>query len=163
MKTKLHNEAKLKQHVLALSTSKEWDTARKEWCLTNIRKLPKPGRCPCGHNPITYVCEITNTINGRTTNIGNVCIQKFMSLETDIFSSAMSVIVSPQSNLSARAIEYAQDHKLLSEEQVRTLNSAVHIPITKPYLNPRVFYAKVDINNIVAQQIIDLLHKENQQ
>ena len=74
------NAEQLKQHILSLSVSKDYSVAKK-WFLTNIFYDDCGANCPCGQ-PIKEICYIKNRLNGRETFVGNVCIKKFLGINT---------------------------------------------------------------------------------
>lgn len=73
-----HNLEKLKTHILGLSNSQDWETAKHEWTIDRICSQPKHKiACTCGHKWIQEVCYIRNKHNGTLTYVGNVCVEHF--------------------------------------------------------------------------------------
>lgn len=66
----------LKEHILDLSSSNHFSEAIKEWELAGIQYSEEFTTCPC-HTKIKERCYISNSINGNSTYVGNVCISRF--------------------------------------------------------------------------------------
>src|SRR5882762_6091889 len=76
-----HNFERLKAHILPLSVSKYFNIARTEWALIGVEVSEEFDNCPCGQE-IKEHCYIRNQLNGNTTYVGNVCINRFIGIET---------------------------------------------------------------------------------
>lgn len=82
-----HNEAKFKAAILALSISSDWDEAKAEWDLDFVYVDPSNRGCECEHSPIHQICVIKNRRNAASTEVGNVCVRRFLRLLSNrIFS-----------------------------------------------------------------------------
>lgn len=84
-----HDKDKLQAAIIAQSVSKIWDSARKEWTYDRSEKAAHKTHCPCGHS-IVEMCFITNSLNGNTMFVGNVCINNidmFSKQELDLINS----------------------------------------------------------------------------
>lgn len=108
------NAKKLKENILSLSSSNDWDIAKWERLLDHIYFLdPKIWEtlwsCLCWHYPIQEVCVIKNTINWESTEVGNQCIKKFMpSLDqTNIFDSLSRIKKNKTTSPSIELINYS--------------------------------------------------------
>jgi hypothetical protein len=75
-----HNEAKFKAAILALSNATEWDDAKAEWYLHFVYEDPNDRACECEHSPIHQICVIRNRKNANETEVGNVCVRRFLRL-----------------------------------------------------------------------------------
>lgn len=75
-----HNELKFKSAILAMSNSQDWDTAKAEWQLHFVYDDPRDRSCECDHAPIHQICVIRNRDNGNETEVGNVCVRRFLRL-----------------------------------------------------------------------------------
>jgi len=73
-----HNFERLKEHILSLSVSKNFEVAKTEWSLHSIEVSEEMDSCPCGQD-IKEHCYIENKKNGNTTYVGNVCINIFFN------------------------------------------------------------------------------------
>ncbi len=70
-----HNFERLKAHILPLSVSKVFETARLEWQLVGVEISEEFDQCPCGQDILEH-CYIRNRLNRATTYVGNVCINR---------------------------------------------------------------------------------------
>lgn len=116
------NFEKLKKHILPLSVNKtDFDEAKKEWTLANVKFTNNPGTCPCSKYPIHEFCYLKNNKNGNKTFVGNVCVYRFIGIDTrSIFKGLerikASAVVPPNSSV----IDYANSRGYLygpNEEQ----------------------------------------------
>lgn len=76
-----HNFENLKDHILPLSWSPVFETARLEWDLVYIEISEEFDQCPCSQE-IKEHCYIRNRLTGHQTYVGNVCINKFLGIPT---------------------------------------------------------------------------------
>jgi hypothetical protein len=65
---------KLSAAIIALSSAKDWEAARKEWGLVDIYDSPDRDTCLCGKYPIIEICVIGNKITNQQTEFGNHCV-----------------------------------------------------------------------------------------
>lgn len=73
----------LKNHILPLSQNKsDFNLAKSEWTLDHIYRTTHSGQCPCTKKGIIEHCYIRNKKNGNMTFVGNVCVRKFMDIDT---------------------------------------------------------------------------------
>ena len=97
----------LKAHVLPLSRSQNFETARREWSLYAIEVSEEMANCPCGQE-IKEHCYIENRITGHRTHVGNVCINRFMGIDTGTLFDGLKRIAKDHSASANEAlIEYA--------------------------------------------------------
>ena len=85
-----HNFERLKAHILPLSNANDFDVARKEWLLIGVEVSEEWDNCPCGQD-IKEHCYIENSLNGKTTYVGNVCINRFIGIDTG-FSQFKNIV-----------------------------------------------------------------------
>lgn len=112
-----YNFKQLKIEILALSQATDWDTARKEWALVDIVEAEEPEACLCGHYPIIEKCEIHNRITGSTTEVGNVCVKRFLGIRSDLIFAALKRIRSDnlkKKSLNEDAIVFFSEKGLLT-------------------------------------------------
>jgi len=96
-----HNFERLKAHILPLSVAGDFATARHEWTLFAVEISEEWDQCPCSHE-IKEHCFIRNRFNGNETHVGNVCINRFIGIETGNLFAGLKRIAS---NISANANE----------------------------------------------------------
>jgi len=105
----------LKAHILPLSNAAIWEVAAKEWSLTGIHEADEPETCPCGHFPIMEICTIHNRVTGRSTEVGNVCVKRFLGLRSDlIFASIKRIRKDPDKSLNADAVAFFHERGVLN-------------------------------------------------
>ena len=102
-----YNFQQLKKHILPLSHAGAWEVAVKEWSLVGIHEADEPETCPCGHFPIMEVCSIHNRVTGQSTEVGNICVKRFLGLRSDlIFTAIKRIRKDPEKSLNADAIAF---------------------------------------------------------
>jgi hypothetical protein len=108
-------QIELHAHIIGMSEADEWQTARMEWELDSIYQVKEPQTCPCGQFPINEICVLRNRKNGRSTEVGNVCVNNFIGLPSKrLFNSVRRVAKTPSSSFSEEMILYAFDKKVIS-------------------------------------------------
>lgn len=102
-----HNEEALKAHILPLSVAGTFAAARTEWDLVAVELSEEFDHCPCGQR-IKEHCYIRNRLNGNTTYVGNICINRFIRIETgNLFDGLRRIAADPSANPNHDLIEYA--------------------------------------------------------
>lgn len=76
-----HNFEKLKEHILPLSNATDFHHAKNEWKLVDVQFDDDWDNCPCGQS-IKELCYIENVLNQNKTYVGNVCVNKFIGIQT---------------------------------------------------------------------------------
>lgn len=110
-----YNFEKFKRAILALSTSLDWDTAKAEWQLHMVYEDPSDRSCECDHSPIHQICVIKNQKNSKTTEVGNVCVQKFLRLMSNrIFSVIRRIRGDSNRSLNPKALELFEERGVIS-------------------------------------------------
>ncbi len=103
-----HNLERLKAHILPLSRSKSFEVARTEWNLMHVEISDEFDSCPCGQT-IKEHCYIQNRLTGHRTYVGNVCINRFMGIDTgSLFDGLKRIASDPKSNANEAVVEYAR-------------------------------------------------------
>jgi hypothetical protein len=111
-----YNLLQLKAHILPLSSAGRWDVAVKEWSLVGIHEADEPEACPCGHFPIIEICSIHNRVTGHSTEVGNICVKRFLGLRSDlIFTAIKRIRKDPDKSLNADAIAFFHERRVLNE------------------------------------------------
>ncbi len=102
-----YNFQRLKAAILKLSQAQDWETAKKEWSLRTIFEADEPDTCLCGHHPIMEICEITNRVTGKSAEVGNVCVKRFLGLRSDlVFTALKRIRADIDKSLNPDAIAY---------------------------------------------------------
>jgi hypothetical protein len=145
------NFAQLQQAILDQSESDIWDVARKEWRLASVYEVEEPERCLCGHFPIIEICVLRNTRNGQQAEVGNVCVQRFMGIDsTKIFQSIKRIRKDPSKSLSMDVVILFSQQGILANKDVQ-FYSSIHKKrnLTLPQAN-----WKQDINKRVLDRLV---------
>ena len=102
-----HNRERLTAHILPLSVSRIFEVARQEWHLEAVEISDEWDQCPCGQD-IKEHCYIRNRLNGNSTYVGNVCINKFIQIDTgNLFDGLKRIGKDNSANANFDLIEYA--------------------------------------------------------
>ena len=115
-----HNFEQLKAHILPLSVSDDFNTARTEWDLVGIEVSEEFDNCPCGKE-IKEHCYIRNRMTGHTSYVGNVCINRFMLIKTgNLFDGLKRIAKDNTANANNDLIEHAYRMGYLFSEKEYT-------------------------------------------
>jgi hypothetical protein len=118
-----HNFEQLKAHILPLSKARTFDAARFEWELTAVELSKDFDNCPCGQQ-IKEHCYIRNRETGAETYVGNVCINRFMGIDTgNLFDGLRRIAENPRANANDDVIQYAQERGYLFDKEYDFLMS----------------------------------------
>jgi hypothetical protein len=101
-----HNFERLKAHILPRSRSTNFETARHEWELVAVEITDEFDNCPCGQE-IKEHCYITNKVTQHSTYVGNVCINRFIGIDTgNLFEGLRRIAEDPYANANLDVIEH---------------------------------------------------------
>lgn len=145
-----YNFHQLKAHILPLSKAPTWEIAAKEWSLTGIHEADEPETCPCGHFPIMEICSIQNRVTGHSTEVGNVCVKRFLGLRSDlIFTAIKRIRKDPDKSLNADAITFFHERRLLNSWEYGFCQSTMRLR----NLTPAQLGKRRDINQKILTAI----------
>ena len=117
-----HNLERLKAHILPLSVSQVFESARSEWDLIFVELSEEPDHCPCGQQILEH-CYIRNRLTGQETYVGNVCINRFLKIETgSLFDGLKRIRDDLGANANEAVIEYAQRNGYLFPNEYHFLH-----------------------------------------
>lgn len=147
-----HSLERLKAHIVPLSVSSDFNVARQEWDLVGIELSEEWDNCPCGQE-IKEHCFIKNRLNGHTTYVGNVCINRFIKIDTgNLFEGLRRIIANPQANPNSDLIEHAWRMGFLFGEKEYTFLKQTTL---KRKLSPAQLSWKEKINRrIIAGTVV---------
>lgn len=147
-----HNFERLKAHILPMSVSQVFEIARTEWSLVAVEISDEWDECPCGKD-IKEHCYIRNRVNGRETYVGNVCINRFVGIDTgNLFDGLKRIAKDPTANANHDLIEHAYKMGYLFGEKEYTFLKQTML---KRKLSAKQIDWKVKINRrIVAQTVV---------
>ena len=116
-----HNFERLKAHILPLSISQDFNTARTEWSLIGVEVSEECDHCPCGQE-IKEHCYIRNRHTGHTTYVGNVCVNRFIGIETgNLFAGLKRIAEDDTANPNEDLIEHAYRFGYIFEGEYKFL------------------------------------------
>ena len=116
-----HNFERLKQHILLLSNAGDWAVAKKEWKLVGVEVSDEFDNCPCGQE-IKEHCYIKNSLNGNTTYVGNVCINRFIGIDTgNLFDGLKRIAKDAAANANEDLIIHAYRFGYIYESEYKFL------------------------------------------
>lgn len=102
-----HNLERLTAHILPLSRASTFQAARSEWKLVGVELHEEFDSCPCGQ-PIKELCYIHNSVTGHRTYVGNVCINRFIGIDTgNLFAGLRKIVEDETANANADLIIHA--------------------------------------------------------
>ena len=112
-----HNQQQLAAHIVPLSQANTFDLARLEWDLVAIEISEEWDSCPCGQD-IKEHCYIRNRLNGHSTYVGNVCINRFIRIDTgNLFDGLRRIAADDTANANNDLIEHAYRMGYLFDEK----------------------------------------------
>ncbi len=104
----MDNKYKLGIEIIKLSVSGNWNSAKLEWDLSHMYISRQKESCLCGHYPILNICVLKNNKNNNETEVGNVCVNKFMGLSSDkIFVGIKKITNDITKSVNADVVAYA--------------------------------------------------------
>lgn len=120
-----HNFERLKAHILPLSQAPTFEAARSEWVLDSIEVSDEFDSCPCGQD-IKEHCYLRNTVTGHQTYVGNVCVNRFIGIDTGtLFDGLRRIKENPAANPNLAVIAYAESKGFLFDKEPQFLRSTV--------------------------------------
>ena len=141
-----HNFERLKSHIVPLSNSKSFESARLEWDLVGIEISEEFDECPCRQDILEH-CHIRNRLNGATTYVGNVCINRFVGIDTgNLFDGLKRIQADLYANANDDLIEHAyrmgylfddKEYRFLKQTKLKRKLSAAQLSWKKK-INRRI-------------------------
>jgi hypothetical protein len=120
-----HNFVRLQSHILPLSRASTFEAARIEWVLEFVEVSEEFDSCPCGQE-IKEHCYIRNTVTGYQTYVGNVCVNRFIGIDTgNLFDGLRRIKDDPRANANLAVIDYAESKGFLFDKEPDFLRSTV--------------------------------------
>ncbi len=116
-----HNFDNFKNHILPLSNSNEFHSAKNEWKLVDIEIQEDWDNCPCGQD-IKELCYIQNQLNGNKTYVGNVCVNQFIGIQTgNLFSGLKRIAKDSTANANEDLIIHSYNLGYIYESEYKFL------------------------------------------
>jgi hypothetical protein len=102
-----HNLERLKEYILPRSNSHDFHQAKNEWNLIGVEINEDWDSCPCGQ-PIKELCYIENQLNGNKIHVGNVCVNRFIGIDTgNLFAGLKRIAKDDSANANEDLISHA--------------------------------------------------------
>jgi hypothetical protein len=144
-----HPPYRLPEKIMALSVADVWDEVRLEWALSRVYFADGPAWCICGH-PISECCLIVNHLNGAEATVGNVCVTRFLGLDSErIFRGFRRVMEDHQQALGLVAVDYAFEQGWINN-WARTFYLSTS---RKRTLSRKQLAKRIEINEQVLRQV----------
>lgn len=145
-----HNFERLRDHILPLSQAKTFEAARTEWVLDSVEVSDEFDSCPCGQE-IKEHCYIRNAVTGHQTYVGNVCVNRFIGIDTGrLFDGLKRIKDDPKANPNLAVITYAEAKGFLFESELAFLRSTAR----KRKLTLAQTAWKVKVNRRILNQTV---------
>ena len=145
-----HNFERLKAHILPRSVAQHFDAARFEWDLIFVELSDELDHCPCGKQILEH-CYIRNRLTHREIYVGNVCINRFLGIDTgNLFDGLKRIRDDPSANANEAVIEYANKQGFLFEREYQFLHSTR----LKRSLSDRQVAWKIKINRRILSRTV---------
>jgi len=145
-----HNFEILKAHILPLSSASDFYAAKNEWKLVGVEIHEEFDSCPCGQL-IKELCYIQNQINGNKTYVGNICINRFIGIDTgNLFEGLKRIAKNNQANANEDLIIHAYKLGYIYESEYQFLMQTKR----KRKLSDKQLAWKEKINNRIINQTI---------
>ena len=145
-----HNLENLKNHILPLSNSSEWSDAKNEWRLVGIEVQEDWENCPCGKE-IKELCHIKNQLNGNKTFVGNICVNRFIGIDTgNLFAGLRRIIDDAEANANEDLIIHAYKFGYIYENEYKFLMQTRR----KRNLTTKQLDWKMKINRRIVNQTV---------
>lgn len=144
------NFENLRAHILPLSEAGEFEGARLEWNLFHVELVDHSDHCPCGH-PIKELCYIRNSINGHETYVGNICVNRFIGIDTgNLFPGLRRILDDERANANADLVLHAYRLGYIYENEFDFLMETRH----KRLLSAKQLEWKRKINRRIISQTV---------
>ena len=145
-----YNFQVLKAAILALSRATDWEVAKKEWRLVDISEADEPETCLCGHFPIIELCTIANTTTGKSVDVGNVCVKRFLGFRSDlIFQSLKRVRADQDKAIGPDATAFFHERRVINDWEYQFQQSTMR----KRNLSERQLSTRRSINQKVIAAV----------
>lgn len=146
---------KLTDEIISLSTSKYWESAKREWSFEFAYYSENLETCLCGHYPIKNICVIKNSTNAKSTEVGNCCINKFLGIDdgNKIFTSIKRLKEDITKSISAEVIDYLKEKKLLTDFEYKFY--------TDTFRKRKLSEKQLEIRERINQKFLDVTSYES--
>ena len=153
-----HNFERLKAHILPLSEANTFNLAKTEWKLVGVEMHEDFDHCPCGQQ-IKELCHLENQKNGNKTYVGNVCVNRFIGIDTgNLFAGLKRIALDDKANANEDLIIHAYNMGYIySEKEFNFLMQTKN----KRKLSPAQLSWKQKINRRIVNQTVVRKNENN--
>jgi hypothetical protein len=145
-----YNFQQLKAAILELSRATDWEVAKREWRLVEISEADEPETCLCGHYPIIELCCILNATTGKSVDVGNVCVKRFLGFRSDlIFKSLKRIRADLDKAIGADATAFFHERGVINDWEYQFQQSTMR----KRNLSERQLATRRSINQKVIAAV----------
>lgn len=145
-----HNFERLKAHILPLSNASGWSDAKNEWRLVGVEMQEDWDNCPCGQE-IKELCHIQNQLNHNKTYVGNVCVNRFIGINTgNLFAGLRKIIEDETANANEDLIIHSYQFGYIHESEYQFLMQTKR----KRILSTKQIEWKKKINRRIVNQTV---------
>ncbi len=146
-----HNRQALIEHILPLSQSQNFPAACKEWIFVTAHISEEVDNCPCGQ-AIKELCYIENRLTRHQTYVGNVCVNRFMGIDTgNLFDGLRRIARDINANANADVIAYAWERKFIRDPKEHGFLLGIR---NKRKATAAQAAWRADINRRILQQVV---------
>ena len=138
------------EEIIKHSENNTWHLAKEEWKLSWIdwANLQDGEHCLCGH-PICELCYISNKFNNNTLLVGNVCVNNFLEIPSNlIFASSKRVLKDISKSFNAYTLEYCFDKNFINAWEFNFLLDTM----SKRKLSDKQLFKRKDINKKIINK-----------
>jgi hypothetical protein len=145
-----YNFQQLKAAILELSRATDWEVAKREWRLVEISEADEPETCLCGHYPIIELCCISNATTGKSVDVGNICVKRFLGFRSDlIFKSLKRIRADLDKAIGADATAFFHERGVINDWEYQFQQSTMR----KRNLSERQLATRHSINQKVIAAV----------
>jgi len=145
-----HNLENHIEHIVPLSKAESFNAAKAEWKLIGIEIVEEFDKCPCGQD-IKELCYIENQVNQNQTYVGNICINRFLEIQTgNLFVGLKRIAKDDTANANADLIIHAYKLGYIFEKEYGFLMDTRN----KRKLSEKQLAWKQKINRRIIEQTV---------
>lgn len=146
----MSSQDNLKEELLKLSEATRWNAAKLEWAIDEIYWEDTPDTCLCGKFPIKELCFLRNVRNGHRALVGNVCVKRFLGLQSgSLFDGIKRISEDPEKALNAAAVDHAFSKGWINDWEFGFCTDTVR----KRKLSFSQMQKRIQINNKVLAKV----------
>jgi len=151
-----YNFKALKREILSRSHATDWLIARREWALVDVYEADENETCLCEHYPIREICVISNKTTNKATEVGNVCVKRFLGIRSDlIFKSLKRIRKDPAKTLNEDAIAFFFDRRLLNQKEFDFLQDT--------WRKRKLTFAQLNWRSDINRKVLDAVKRRGLQ